>query len=536
MPDEPLTNLAAVAIDLGARRVPGWSAAEEERARSASPVPEATVALARRLIDAGCDPLGDRYLAALSPGERRPRGATFTPPEIVHAMLDWAKDRLRPARVVDPGTGSGRFLVAAGRSFEEAELVGIEIDPLCATLARGHLAAAGLAERSRVIIGDYRDLTLKGASGPTLFIGNPPYVRHHLIETSWKDWYARGGASLGLAASRLAGLHAHFLLATALAARPGDAGVFVTSAEWLDVNYGSLVRKLLLDVLGLTGVRALDAVGEPFPGTATTAVITEFEVGNRSRFVSISSGVSSSDIRLPEKTHDVARDRLETADRWTPIIHSTPERQKDFIELGEICRVHRGQVTGHNRVWITGPTPTDLPQDVLFSCITHARELFALEDALEDASSLRRVIDIPSDLNCFEAQDRRRIERFLTFARSHGADRGYIAEHRKAWWSVGLRPPAPILATYMARRPPRFVRNLAGARHINIAHGLYPREPLPDNVLSNLARFLSSNVRLAEGRTYAGGLTKFEPREMERLLVPHPSVLGDSERMGAISR
>jgi adenine-specific DNA-methyltransferase len=40
---------------------------------------------------------------------------------------------------------------------------------------------------------------------------------------------------------------------------------------------------------------------------------------------------------------------------------------------------------------------------------------------------------------------------------------------------VRLRPPAPILATYMARRPPAFVHNLAGARHVNIDHGLYPR-------------------------------------------------------------
>ncbi len=27
---------------------------------------------------------------------------------------------------------------------------------------------------------------------------------------------------------------------------------------------------------------------------------------------------------------------------------------------------------------------------------------------------------------------------------------------------------------------------------------------------------------MADGRTYAGGLTKFEPREMERLCIPDP--------------
>jgi hypothetical protein len=77
----------------------------------------------------------------------------------------------------------------------------------------------------------------------------------------------------------------------------------------------------------------------------------------------------------------------------------------------------------------------------------------------------------------------------------------------------------------MARRPPAFVRNLASARHINIAHGLYPREPLSPHLLDALARYLSRSTSLRDGRTYAGGLTKFEPREMERLAVPRPDLL-----------
>jgi hypothetical protein len=91
---------------------------------------------------------------------------------------------------------------------------------------------------------------------------------------------------------------------------------------------------------------------------------------------------------------------------------------------------------------------------------------------------------------------------------------------------VALRAPAPILCTYMARRPPAFVRNLCGARHINIAHGLYPREEMPDALLDALAAFLRENVAQAAGRTYAGGLTKFEPKEMERIAVPRPEALG----------
>jgi hypothetical protein len=179
-------------------------------------------------------------------------------------------------------------------------------------------------------------------------------------------------------------------------------------------------------------------------------------------------------------------------------------------------------VTGANAFWIAGPHAADLPDAVLFPTVTRARELFAAGPALATSRDLRRVVDLPVDLDALDPAIRPVIERFLARARARGVPSGYIARSRRAWWSVGLREPAPILATYMARRPPAFVRNLAGARHVNIAHGLYPREPFPAAYLDRLAAYLSGAVMLSEGRTYAGGLTKFEPREMERLRVPAP--------------
>jgi hypothetical protein len=162
---------------------------------------------------------------------------------------------------------------------------------------------------------------------------------------------------------------------------------------------------------------------------------------------------------------------------------------------------------------------------VLFRTVTRARELFQAEGLLDDASKLKWVIDIPIDLDMLDTPERRAVDRFLKVARSMGANKGYVASHRKAWWSVGLRAPAPIISTYMARRPPAFVLNKAQARHINIAHGLYPREALTEQARQTLVDYLQTNISQRSGRTYAGGLTKFEPREMERLIVPGPAML-----------
>lgn len=523
-----IPSLVALAAALGAEETGDLSAAEQrlldEQDQDAAPAAE-LVLRASSLIRRGEDPLGDAYCAIRSPGERRPLGQTYTPHPIIEAMLRWASDHGTPTRVVDPGAGSGRYLLAAGRRFPEAELHGSDVDPLATLMLRANLAAAGLAGRARIHLGDYRALALPEVEGPTLFIGNPPYVRHHQIAPEWKAWLLQTARRHGLHASALAGLHVHFFLATAEYGRRGDFGAFITSSEWLDVNYGALVRRLLLDELGGQSLHVLAPEAQPFSDATTTGAITCFRIGDTVPAMKVRRVESVSDLGRLAKGRSVSRQRLAETNRWSVLTHVTPALPEGHVELGELCRVHRGTVTGANAVWVRRDAHLDLPERVLFPSITRARELFGAGARLGSLDALRRVVDLPVDLDVFDAAERRQIDRFLREARARGVPEGYIASNRRAWWSVGLRAAAPILATYMARRPPAFVRNDAGARHINIAHGLYPREEMTDAVLDRLADHLRAAVTLAQGRTYAGGLVKFEPREMERIPVPGPDML-----------
>ena len=523
-----IPSLVTLAAALGAEETGDLSAAErrllDEQDQDAAPAAE-LVLRASSLIRRGEDPLGDAYCAIRSPGERRPLGQTYTPHPIIEAMLRWASDHGTPTRVVDPGAGSGRYLLAAGRRFPEAELHGSDVDPLATLMLRANLAAAGLAGRARVHLGDYRALALPEAEGPTLFIGNPPYVRHHQIAPEWKAWLLQTARRHGLHASALAGLHVHFFLATAEYGRRGDFGAFITSSEWLDVNYGALVRRLLLDELGGQSLHVLAPEAQPFSDATTTGAITCFRIGDTVPAMKVRRVESVSDLGRLAKGRSVSRQRPAETNRWSVLTRVTPALPEGHVELGELCRVHRGTVTGANAVWVRRDAHPDLPERVLFPSITRARELFGAGARLGSLDALRRVVDLPVDLDVFDAAERRQIDRFLREARARGVPEGYIASNRRAWWSVGLRAAAPILATYMARRPPAFVRNDAGARHINIAHGLYPREEMTDAVLDRLADHLRAAVTLAQGRTYAGGLVKFEPREMERIPVPGPDML-----------
>ena len=519
-----LPRLLSAAVALGAETIPPFSAAEKKLLRSKPLVRmnDAEVGVLKEQIREGFDPLGRAFCRIFSAAERRGDGATYTPAPIVNAMVNWASIGPAPVRVIDPGSGSARFAIAAGLRFKEAELVAVELNPIAALMSRANLATYELAGRATVTLSDYRSFSPPAVDGSTLYLGNPPYVRHHSIEPVWKEWLTTVAHEQGLRASRLAGLHAYFFLATARNATKGDRGAFITSSEWLDVNYGALIRDLILDGLGGQAIHVIDPQIEPFEDAQTTGTITCFEIGAAPQSIRLRRVKSTSDLKKLEGGQRVRRERLEDARRWTPLLRNARKVPDGHIELGEIFRVHRGAATGANRVWVVDPTTSDLPTKVVFPAVTRARELFAAGEKLASLTSLRAVIDLPADLDSIgSADDRRSVERFLRAARKEGAHSGYIARNRKSWWSVGLPEPAPILATYMARRPPAVVRNPARARHINIAHGLYPREALSHHQLDLAADAIRDSVSSSQGRMYAGGLMKFEPKEFERILIPN---------------
>lgn len=492
------------------------------------------VELVKTAINSGNDPLGAAYSCFRSSASRRNEGITLTPSHIVERMINLSAYGKEPHRIVDAGAGTGRFTLAAARRFPNSPIVAVEKNPELAVLLRANLVVKGLSQRVNVVVSDYRDVTLTPVGGPTLFIGNPPYVRHHNIDRCWKLWYAQNFADFGIKASSLAGLHLHFFLKTLLLASPGDIGCFITAAEWLDVGYGEALRHLLAKGLGGTAVYLIDKNNPVFDDALTSAAITCFEVGNPRGEIEFHEMILAEDTIITEKAKSTAMTEAEKTLRWSTFVHGRPVLQTGMVELGDYFKVQRGQVTGMNEVWIAGRNAAGLPETVLFPTVTKAHELISLPSyRLEHDMFLRRVIDIPAELSAFTGDERERIQQFLDWVMEKEGDTTYISRHRSPWWRVNLKPPAPILMTYMGRRPPVFVRNICGARNINIAHGLYPRDAFSEADLDRLIHWLNYNVSIDLGRTYAGGLTKFEPGEAMRLPVPTFEMLREMGRHAA---
>lgn len=468
-------------------------------------------------MDAG-DAEAELFCARTTPLSRREQGITFTPDWLVQTMLDHAASTGAFDTIVDAGAGTGRFALAAARRFPRASVIAVELNEDLAGVLRSKVRDAGLGARIQVIGADYRALPLE-PRGRTLFVGNPPYVRHHDIAEVWKRWYHDGMQAQGIKASQLAGLHAHFMLRSMQLMRPGDALSFVTSAEWMDNGYGSALRELLTThPAGRLRSLWLAPADEPvFPDALVSAVV--IEAGATAGADEVQLGRLMGRRCVPTRCVDSAR--LRCSAQWSMLCQPGDIAAGEGIELGELFRITRGQVTGMNEAWILPADACAAMRGLAVPAVTRAREIIDGTVLVADARQrLRCVADLPVDIDVLDGEQREAADRIIERARRLGADRSYVARQRKAWFAVGMREPPAAFVSYMGRRPPVFSANPQRVSFLNIAHGLYPRQAIAMADLNRMLDHLNVHTPLYSGRVYGGGMAKFEPSDVARLRLP----------------
>ncbi len=520
-------TLVRLCLALGASDFGGPLSADEEALFAEAvglPAPEDNLleAVSRR-VSRSEDPLGELFVSARSAEVRRAAGAFYTPEAIVTPMVAWLT-KAKPDTWVDAGCGSGRFAAAAARIMPESEIIAVDSDPIATSMTRAHLRLVG-AKRVHVVHGDYTRLNgLLPDEGRTAFVGNPPYVRHHDLSAAQKTWAQTAAQRLGLTVSGLAGLHVHFFLATALYMRPDDIGCFVTSAEWLDVGYGGFLRRLLLEKLGLVSLNLVEDSAKPFADAMTTALVTCFGsgAGTLVRLQRIPASLRFGD--LGDSGMRVLSSELAHKTRWSPLFH--PRRNTSCaskpttVPLGTLTRVHRGAATGANEFFILNKEEA-IRRGLTAFCrpvLSKAEQVFSSPGIIGPESVREFILDLPASL----PKSADAVRAYLDEGEGRGIATRYLCAHRRPWWRLGLKPSPPIVATYMARQAPAFALNLAEASLVNVLHGLYPTVPMTAEELAALVGYLNSHREEFRGlgRTYHGGLEKFEPREMESLPVP----------------
>ena len=375
-----------------------------------------------------------------------------------------------------------------------------------------------------------------------LVLTNPPYVRHHHLKAAEKKRLAALVAErLGVHVSGLAGLYCYFSLLSDAWLADRAVSAWLIPAEFMDVNYGEVVKRYLLDCASLLHIHRFCPSDVQFTDALVSSAIVIFEkrqprIGHQVKF-SFGGPLSN-----PEVIQDVAISRLRDVRKWTTLPTQFEPAQFDHVRkpdvttLGELFDVKRGLATGNNEFFIIPRArakqlkiPTRFLKPILPSP-RYLRETILDGDrhGYPKLNNQLALIDCPLD----EDDIRRRYPGFWAYLQEGKARRvhqGYLASRRTPWYSQESRAPAPFLCTYMGRskdRPFRFIWNRSKATAANVYLMLYPRGTLQDKLQQEPELYEQTYGALCQlhpqdffhqGRVYGGGLHKMEPAELRRL-------------------
>lgn len=277
-----------------------------------------------RLEDLGADILGHVYEALIPDEERHRLGQFYTPPAIAEFLVRWAI-RSPDDIVLDPGAGSGTFLVKAYERLRDlkketgvrmherethreilSQLYAIDINPF-----PGHLTAMNLAMRDvahpvtemNILERDFFSVTPGAPAyvsyvvrGPQreskreiivplcdVVVGNPPYTRWLEIPDATREAINRRlGADLSkynLTAVVRAGvetaIYQHFVLHGHAFLREGGRLAMIVSNSWLQTDVGVSFANYLQDHFRIHAVVDLGPRIFPIPLIATCLILLE---------------------------------------------------------------------------------------------------------------------------------------------------------------------------------------------------------------------------------------------------------------------
>lgn len=488
------------------------------------------------------------FLSRMEPTTRRRLGQFFTPYPIARFMAQWVVADPFVRTILDPAVGLGVFFRAAAEVAErELQFVGYDLDENLLDEA-SHLFAGWLRvtlRRQDFLHNDWGNL-FEG------ILCNPPYQRfHHYSERS--RIFAEFRDRLHLPLSGSTNLYVLFLLKAVRQLKENGRAAFIIPSEFMNATYGKLAKGFLLDSGALRYVFVFDFDTNVFEGALTTACVLLFARDRqpfpvefrRVRSVEELTSLGSVLLKYPEAPP--VGYRVFTPDpqkKWRLYYQMLPSPRSElssFCSMGSCGRVIRGIATGHNAFFtLSEPRRRELGihERFLLPCLTRATyapfPLFTSADFARLRDEGKRVWL----LNAGDASDEA-VRTYLRYGESIGVHERYLTQHRRPWYALENRKPAPILVTVFGRGGIRFVRNKADVFNLTCFHGWHLQgfdERQVDLLMAYLITDFAQEILAFSRREYGDGLEKFEPGDLNEALVLHvgalpPGVISEALRL-----
>lgn len=522
------------------------------------------------------DGLGQLYEELMPQGERRRLGEFYTPKPIAEFMVKWALRR-RDDCVLDPGVGSGTFLMEALHRLEAlgsdacraaSQLYGVDINPLAVLMATINILSRVPDAKPHIFLADFlglNHLTMRclgfERTAFDVVVCNPPYTRHHELLPPYKEAIARAvEAEAGEQLSRLSSIYVHFFIHAHQFLKEGGRLAFITPSEWMEADYGVALRRFLAKRMHVEAVILFGEEALAFPDVLTRACITlaskEAPRGHTS-LVELRSWPSVGELLEAveggvERDYEWGRAKLcslasvDPSMKWTPLFKVAARRAMPpfMVKLSALAKVSRGIATGANEFFTLTEQEArgyGIEREYLRPVVAGARYLKGYDFTEGDWELLRRRGEKVYLLWCFKQREGLRgtsVLKYIERGEEEGFDKRYLARHRSVWYWVERRDPPDVFLVYMFRSGLRFIYNSARAHALNTLHCVYLDEGVKgeESSVKAMLAYLNSGpaFELARGvlRVYGGGMFKLEPREAMEMPCIDPRRLSAPWREG----
>lgn len=463
--------------------------------------------------------------------ERNKLGQYSTPYTLACQICDHLKQYLGESidSFLEPAIGTGVFYSALSERVNIHRSVGYEIDE------HYYTPASLLWEGDNIDLINRDFLKAVPQRDFSLIIANPPYSRHHHLSKGMKMELSRKIKDLyNIEVSGLSGLYLYFLILSTQWLVEGGISCWLIPAEFLSVNYGTALRKFLLDKVDLISIHCFKAEDLQFNDALVSSAVVIFRNSVPTKDPVIFSW--GNDLNQPSVEKAVEKDNLISLPKWTETVLCGESYEKSSQPtIGTFFNIKRGIATGDNNFFVVDNATVDkykISKKLLTLVIPPPRKLNSdiYDQALANENKLYLI-------TCNEPNEVVRTKYsgfsdYLSYGLSCGVNLKANCKNRSPWYKCEKRDVSPILVSYMGRdngKPPiRFILNEAGATATNSYLMLYPKDEYKylfkgtsfSKKVWKILQSIPKEVLMAHGRSYGGGLLKWEPKELESVPCP----------------